>query len=90
MTTIATTETLSVNVAATAAMPSVHRRALITWLAVYPTITVALALLGPEMGGLPVFLKTLVLTVIVVPVSAYLLVPMLMKANQRLTARFTR
>ncbi|MFF0612412.1 hypothetical protein ACFYUD_27480 [Nocardia tengchongensis] len=75
---------------ANAAMPSVHRRALITWLAVYPTITVALALLGPEMGGLPVFLKTLVLTVIVVPVSAYLLVPMLMKANQRLTARFTR
>lgn len=87
MSTLTTTPAV---VAPVAAMPSVHRRALITWLAVYPTITVALALLGPEMGGLPVFLKTLVLTVIVVPVSAYLLVPMLMKANQRLTARFTR
>ncbi|MFE3104873.1 hypothetical protein ACFROC_15590 [Nocardia tengchongensis] len=88
MSTLTTTPAAVAPVAAT--MPSVHRRALITWLAVYPTITVALALLGPEMGGLPVFLKTLVLTVIVVPVSAYLLVPMLMKANQRLTARFTR
>ncbi|MEU1209308.1 hypothetical protein [Nocardia sp. NPDC005825] len=73
-----------------AAMPSVHRRALITWLAVYPTITLALALLGPEMGGLPVFVKTLILTVIVVPVAVYLLVPMLMKANQRLTVRARR
>lgn len=81
-----TTITTPAAVAATpAAMPSVHRRALITWLAVYPTITIALALLGPEMGGLPVFVKTLILTVIVVPVSAYLLVPLLMKVNQRLT-----
>ncbi|WP_458688957.1 hypothetical protein [Nocardia tengchongensis] len=86
---MSTLTTTPAAVAPAAAMPSVHRRALITWLAVYPTITVALALLGPEMGGLPVFLKTLVLTVIVVPVSAYLLVPMLMKANQRLTVRFT-
>ncbi|MFD7848244.1 hypothetical protein ACFV4K_35660, partial [Nocardia sp. NPDC059764] len=80
-----TTITPAAVVATPAAMPSVHRRALITWLAVYPTITLALALLGPEMGGLPVFVKTLILTVIVVPVSAYLLVPLLMKANQRLT-----
>ncbi|MFE5289683.1 hypothetical protein ACFRAQ_32350 [Nocardia sp. NPDC056611] len=81
MTTITTPAAVT---ATPAALPSVHRRALITWLAVYPTITLALALLGPEMGGLPVFVKTLILTVIVVPVSAYLLVPLLMKANQRL------
>ncbi|MEV6953045.1 hypothetical protein [Streptomyces sp. NPDC051183] len=63
--------------------PSVHRRAFITWLAVYPTITLALALLGPAMGDLPLVLRTLILTAIVIPVVAYLLIPALMKANAR-------
>ncbi|WP_063710951.1 hypothetical protein [Nocardia niigatensis] len=76
-----------VNAAAPVAVPSVHRRALITWLAVYPTITLALALLGPVMAGLPVFVRTLVLTVIVVPTSAYVLIPMLTKANHHLALR---
>ncbi|MFE2994976.1 hypothetical protein ACFXG4_08195 [Nocardia sp. NPDC059246] len=71
-------------------VPSVHRRALITWLAVYPTITIALALLGPEMASLPVFVRTLVLTAIVVPTSTYVLIPMLMKANHHLTLRLHR
>ncbi|MFE3260790.1 hypothetical protein ACFXPS_32730 [Nocardia sp. NPDC059091] len=78
------------NAAAPMVVPSVHRRALITWLAVYPTITIALALLGPEMASLPVFVRTLVLTAIVVPTSAYVLIPMLMKANHHLTLRLRR
>ncbi|GAB2556965.1 hypothetical protein [Nocardia heshunensis] len=78
------------NVAAPMTVPSVHRRAIITWLAVYPTITIALALLGPEMGSLPVFVRTLILTAIVVPTSAYLLIPMLTKANHHLTLRLHR
>ncbi|MEV1006466.1 hypothetical protein [Streptomyces sp. NPDC049881] len=65
------------------AAPSVHRRALITWLAVYPTITVALGLLGSVLGGLPLPLETLVLTAIVVPTAVYGLVPVLMKADAR-------
>ncbi|MEU2564440.1 hypothetical protein ABZ626_34685 [Streptomyces longispororuber] len=71
---------------ATPAPPSVHRRALITWLAVYPTITVALGVLGPATAHLPLLLRTLILTAIVVPVAAYALIPLLMKAN----AAFTR
>ncbi|GHE62551.1 hypothetical protein GCM10018785_34480 [Streptomyces longispororuber] len=67
------------------AAPSVHRRALITWLAVYPTITVALAALGPATAHLPLLLRTLILTAIVVPVAAYALIPLLMKANAALT-----
>jgi antibiotic biosynthesis monooxygenase (ABM) superfamily enzyme len=67
------------------AAPSVHRRALITWLAVYPTITVALGLLGPATAHLPLLLRTLILTAIVVPIAAYVLVPLLMKANAALS-----
>ncbi|MEU6584776.1 hypothetical protein [Nocardia sp. NPDC046763] len=87
MTTLTTTSATvaAANAAAPVAVPSVHRRALITWMAVYPTITIALALLGPEMASLPVFVRTLVLTAIVVPTSAYVLIPMLMKANHHLT-----
>ncbi|MEV7616820.1 hypothetical protein [Streptomyces sp. NPDC089799] len=67
--------------------PSVHRRAFITWLAVYPTITLALLLLGPHMESLPLAVRTLVLTVVVVPVVAYGLIPALMKANAALGRR---
>ncbi|MGI5349532.1 hypothetical protein ACQEU8_15220 [Streptomyces sp. CA-250714] len=70
----------------TPAAPSVHRRALITWLAVYPTITVALGLLGPATATMPLPLRTLILTAVVVPVSAYVLIPALFKANARLGA----
>ncbi|WP_330334123.1 hypothetical protein OHS33_33220 [Streptomyces sp. NBC_00536] len=73
--------------AASPAVPSIHRRALITWLAVYPTITLALGLLGPVTAGLPLPLRTLILTGVVVPVAAYGLIPLLMKANAALGRR---
>ncbi|MHC0431761.1 hypothetical protein ACX6XY_16490 [Streptomyces sp. O3] len=78
---------MSAHTPAAPAAPSVHRRALITWLAVYPTITVALGLLGPATEHLPLPLRTLILTVIVVPVAAYSLIPALMKANAALARR---
>ncbi|MEC3958460.1 hypothetical protein VMT65_35880 [Nocardia sp. CDC153] len=95
MTTLITTNATTVtapaaNVPAPLTVPSVHRRAIITWLAVYPTITLALALLGPLMTGLPLMARTLVLTAVVVPTTAYLLIPMLTKANHRLTVRLHR
>ena len=69
------------------AAPSVHRRALITWLAVYPTITVVLALVGPATAHLPLVLRTLILTAIVVPVVAYAAIPALLRANAALGRR---
>lgn len=67
--------------------PSVHRRALITWLAVYPTITLVLGLLGPATAHLPLPLRTLTLTAFVVPTAAYGLIPLLMKANAAFSRR---
>ncbi|MFE9247972.1 hypothetical protein [Streptomyces sp. NPDC007088] len=66
-------------------VPSVHRRALLTWLAVYPTITAAFLLLGPRTAHLPLALRTLVMTAIVVPVAVYVLVPALLKADRKVT-----
>ncbi|GAA2110637.1 hypothetical protein GCM10009759_52130 [Kitasatospora saccharophila] len=70
-----------------AAAPSVHVRALLTWLAVYPAITLAQLLLGPELAGLSVPLRVLVITGLVVPTVVYLLVPALLRARAALLRR---
>ncbi|MDH6578230.1 hypothetical protein [Kitasatospora sp. MAP5-34] len=61
--------------------PTVHHRVLLTWLAVYPAITVASLLLGPYTAHLPVYLRTFVLTALVVPVVVYGLMPLLFKGH---------
>ena len=52
-----------------------YKVAAITWLAIYPALTVTLALLGPVLTPLPLYLRTLVVTVVLVPVMVYVLVP---------------
>jgi antibiotic biosynthesis monooxygenase (ABM) superfamily enzyme len=53
------------------------RQSLLTWLAIYPVITLLLWLLGPSIAGLPLMVRTLILTVIMVPVMVFALVPAL-------------
>ncbi|MFE9426745.1 hypothetical protein ACFYNO_27700 [Kitasatospora sp. NPDC006697] len=84
MTTLETTTAAATTVAAA---PSVHRRALLTWVAVYPTITAAFLLLGPYLGHLPVAVRTLVMTGLVVPVVVYGLMPALLRVEKRLARR---
>jgi hypothetical protein len=63
--------------------PSPHRRVLTTWLAVYPTITLALAVLGRLTGHLPLLLRTLALTaVVVVPIVGYAVLPALHRLDE--------
>ncbi|MGH2677617.1 MAG: hypothetical protein ACRDHB_04565 [Actinomycetota bacterium] len=52
---------------------------MITWLAIYPALTVTLALLGPVLAPAPLFLRTLVLTAVLVPIMVYVLVPAVQK-----------
>lgn len=53
-----------------------HRTAILTWAVVYPLITTLLAVLEPLLGGLPMPLRTLILTVIMVPAMVYLAMPL--------------
>jgi antibiotic biosynthesis monooxygenase (ABM) superfamily enzyme len=66
-----------------APMPSVHRRALLTWMAVYPAITVAQLLIGPHVAHWPVAGRTLLVTAVAVPCSVYFSVPFLMRLARR-------
>ncbi|MGF1425241.1 hypothetical protein [Kitasatospora sp. LaBMicrA B282] len=80
--------------AAPAPAPTVHHRALYTWLAVYPTITLASVLTAPHTTHLPVYLRTGLLVTLVVPVVVYGLMPALLKGHTaaagRRAARRTR
>ncbi len=68
-------------------MPSVHIRALITWVAIFPLVTLGLAVLTPFMEQWPLVLRSLVLTAIVVPLAVYLVVPAFLRGWARLSAR---
>lgn len=57
--------------------PSVHVRALITWLAIFPLVAIAMMATAPLVEGWHPILRSLVLTVIVVPAAVYLVVPRL-------------
>lgn len=66
--------------------PPRYKVAVITWLAIYPALTITLALLGPALMPLPLYLRTLVVTAILVPIMVYALVP----GVQRLLAGWLR
>jgi antibiotic biosynthesis monooxygenase (ABM) superfamily enzyme len=63
-----------------------YKFAVIVWLAIYPALTLTLTLLGPLIAEWPVFLRTLVATLILVPAMVYVLIP----AMQRLFAGWLR
>jgi antibiotic biosynthesis monooxygenase (ABM) superfamily enzyme len=72
--------------AARPAMPPRWKTAVVVWLAIYPSITLVLWVAGPTMQSWPLAVRTLVITVVVVPLMVYLLLP----GVQRLVAPWLR
>ncbi|MFM5952648.1 MAG: hypothetical protein ACKOOE_08700 [Micrococcales bacterium] len=64
--------------------PSVHVRAAITWLAIFPLVSLGFLTIIPAMGNAHPLLKVFVLTLVVVPLAVYLVVPNLMKVYFKL------
>ena len=69
------------------APPSVHVRAVITWLAIFPLVSIGMLLLAPVSESWHPVLRALVLTAIVVPLAVYIVVPRLLGAHQSLGRR---
>jgi len=59
--------------------PSRSRQAVITWLGIYPLITVLLLLIGPLITSWPIWLRTLVISVTLVVLMTYVVMPRLTK-----------
>jgi antibiotic biosynthesis monooxygenase (ABM) superfamily enzyme len=68
------------------AMPPRWKTAVVVWLAIYPSITLILWLTGPTMQSWPLAVRTLVVTLGVVPLMVFVLIP----AFQRLMAPWLR
>jgi len=55
--------------------PPRAKTAVVMWVSVYPTITALLWLLWPVVQGLPLPVRTLILSVVMVPLMVWLIVP---------------
>lgn len=47
----------------------------IVWIAIYPAITAILLVFGESLNHLPILLRTFILTIILVPLMVYVLIP---------------
>lgn len=62
------------------APPSVHVRAVITWIAIFPLVAIGMLALAPFSESWHPVLRAFVLTLVVVPLAVYLVVPRLLGA----------
>ena len=67
--------------------PSVHVRALATWITIFPLVAIGMTVMAGFAGEWHPVLRALVLTAIVVPLAVYLIVPRLLGAYMKLRAR---
>jgi antibiotic biosynthesis monooxygenase (ABM) superfamily enzyme len=66
---------------------SIRVRAILTWLAIFPLVAVGMTITAPFTSDWHPVLRSLVLTLIVVPLAAYLVMPRLLALHQRLRWR---
>lgn len=59
--------------------PSRYKMAIITWLAIYPLISIINILFAPILNPLPLLLRTLLLTVVLVSLMTYVVMPQMTK-----------
>ncbi|MEZ4757622.1 MAG: hypothetical protein R2817_12410 [Flavobacteriales bacterium] len=57
--------------------PPRWKNALLVWIAIYPSISLLSYLAGPWLATLPLLLRTLVLTAVLVPLLVFVLLPAL-------------
>ena len=67
--------------------PSIHVRAVITWLAIFPLVALGMMGVAPLTEGWHPVLRALVLTLVVVPVAVYLVLPRLFAGHGALLRR---
>lgn len=66
---------------------SIHIRAFITWLTIFPLVALGLTFLMPALGDMHPILKALILTLIVVPLAVYVIVPRLLGLYVKLSSK---
>jgi antibiotic biosynthesis monooxygenase (ABM) superfamily enzyme len=67
-------------------LPSIHVRAAITWLAIFPLVAIGITLMAPFTVGWDPLLRVFVLTLVTVVLAVYLVVPWLTRIYERYLA----
>lgn len=70
-----------------AAPPSIHVRAVITWLAIFPLVAIGMMAAAPLMEAWHPIFRAMALTMVVVPTAVYLVLPRLFAVHGRLARR---
>ena len=73
--------------AAAPAAVSIHVRAAITWLAIFPLVAVGMMAAAPLMENWHRVFRAMALTLVVVPTAVYVVLPRLFAAHGRLARR---
>jgi uncharacterized protein (DUF2062 family) len=73
-----------------AGVASIHTRALLTWLAIFPLAALGISLMARLAPGWPPVVKAFVLTAVIVPTTVYLTVPRLLLASLAASRRRQR
>ena len=68
-------------------IPSVHVRALATWITIFPLVALGMTLMTPISVDWHPVLRAFVLTLIVVPLAVYVIVPRVLALYVRLRSR---
>jgi antibiotic biosynthesis monooxygenase (ABM) superfamily enzyme len=63
--------------------PPRYKLAVINWLAIFPLITLILWLSRPLMAGFPLWTTTLVVTLVLVPLMTFLVMPLMLRIFAR-------
>ncbi len=63
--------------------PAKYKMAILIWIAIYPTINILFLVLGEPLAKFPMYIKTLVMTLIMVPMMVYVFLPFLTKTFQK-------
>jgi len=74
----------------TVGMASVHVRAAITWVAIFPLAAIGMSILAALAPGWPPVLRAFTLTLVVVPIAVYFAVPRLLLLQAKLGHVATR
>ncbi len=76
----------SLSLSSSRTAPPIHVRAALTWLAIFPLVAIGLTAMAPFTVGWAPLLRAFVLTLVVVPLAVYLVVPRLMTIYDRYLA----
>ena len=69
------------------AVTSIHVRALLSWLVIFPLVAVGMTVTSPFIADWHPVLRALALTVVVVPTAVYLGIPALLAVYNRIVTR---